>query len=524
MVSNWQPTNDEMGTAYTYGSAFVRKPTGLYPAMQQVSETDISGIHEFTPSEFVDSLSDPSRGSTMQSAHIPIRQDSNRLSASQSASYTWSRAPDGSASPNTPTGEVTTESAFTSDMSRQSSFNTQFMGDFQMMRVHSNNSNFPDVSPEDYLPHSSPYNPISVSNNDHSHFVHSTDRTITGPTSGNDFPLPHLSIIVSSEYQSDPAEDMKRSTSNESNKSSLSSHSRHSRRRQEQIAQGSRPIAPKAIEKHNVAAMTRQSSNHKMMRVQSQDGSSKDVAAITKAPYIRPSHPKIMCPHCSEYRDGFRGEHELRRHTERAHAPVRKVWVTVDASSDKKFLAGCKQCRSGKRYGAYYNAAAHLRRAHFHPRKRGRKGKHDEKRGGKGGGDDPPMDILKQQWMKEVEIITSTDDELAVEHSDDATSEQMAPANSKASTYIDVSVDDFDCNRSYSTPLTGHQASDFMTNVFNDTASFDIPYGSNQLNYATNFAPELIANSDETLSTFQFEAHQSYDHLEFYMQPHEVHV
>jgi hypothetical protein len=71
---------------------------------------------------------------------------------------------------------------------------------------------------------------------------------------------------------------------------------------------------------------------------------------------------------------------------------------------DKKFLANCKHCRNKKVYGAYYNAAAHLRRAHFHPRKRGRKGKNDEKRGGIGGGDHPPMEHLKQHWIKEVEV------------------------------------------------------------------------------------------------------------------------
>ena len=189
-------------------------------------------------------------------------------------------------------------------------------------------------------------------------------------------------------------------------------------------------------EKHNVAAVASQaSSTHKMMRVQSQDGSSKDVAAIIKAPYIRPSHSKIMCPHCSEYPDGFRGEHELRRHTERAHALIRKMWVTVDASPDKKFLANCKQCRSGKKYGAYYNAAAHLRRAHFRPQKLGRKGKHNKKPGREGGDDDPRMDLLKQKWMKEVETV----------------------------------------------------------------------------NYVAQFAPELVANPDDSLNTSQFDAQQSYD-------------
>ena len=88
---------------------------------------------------------------------------------------------------------------------------------------------------------------------------------------------------------------------------------------------------------------------------------------------------------------------------------TRKVWVTVDASPDGRFLENCKQCRNGKTYGAYYSAAAHLRRTHFHPRKRSRKDKHDEKRGKKYRGDDPPMDILKRQWMKEVEIVAPTD-------------------------------------------------------------------------------------------------------------------
>ena len=419
---------------------------------------------------------------------------------------------------------MTTESTFTSDMSRQSSFSTQLMGELQMMRFQSQHSSVSDALSEDYLPHSSPYIPISVSNNDRSHFVPFIGRTITGPISENAFSPTNISLSVFSEHQSDLVEDMERSASNESIKSSSSSHSRHSRRRQEQIAHGSRPIAPKAIEKHNVAAVARQaSSTHKMMRVQSQDGSSKDVAAIAKAPYIRPSHPKIMCPHCSEYPDGFRGEHELRRHAERAHALVRKVWVTVDASLDKKFLANCKQCRSGKMYGAYYNAAAHLRRAHFHPRKRGRKGKHDEKRGGKGGGDDPPMDILKQKWMKEVEIVAPTDDKLVIEHSDDAVSEQITSLSPKSSTYPDVSTDDLDCNRSYLAPLPSHQANDFIMNGFNDTSSFDMSYGTSQLNYVAQFAPELVASQDDSVNTFQFDAHQSYDSFDSYMHS-EVHM
>lgn len=53
-------------------------------------------------------------------------------------------------------------------------------------------------------------------------------------------------------------------------------------------------------------------------------------------------------------------------------------------------LSTCKACVEQKQYGAYYNAAAHLRRAHFQPH-----------RGGKASGDWPPMSILKD-WMREV--------------------------------------------------------------------------------------------------------------------------
>ncbi|KAF2751710.1 hypothetical protein M011DRAFT_463225 [Sporormia fimetaria CBS 119925] len=127
---------------------------------------------------------------------------------------------------------------------------------------------------------------------------------------------------------------------------------------------------------------------------------------------------RLKCPKCNEHPEGFRSEHELRRHTNRVHMKTRKVWVTVDTSPDKKFLANCKACQSGKRYNECYNAASHLRRMHFHPLKRGeRKMSAAEARKGEL---DPPMEFLKQNWLREVEEVVGegADDQMDEESSD----------------------------------------------------------------------------------------------------------
>lgn len=149
-------------------------------------------------------------------------------------------------------------------------------------------------------------------------------------------------------------------------------------------------------------------------------------AVITKAKYERPKHPKVKCNQCNENPEGFRGDHELRRHTEAKHRSTVKKWICRDPAEAMiphkekaiKPLKDCKQCSQQKQYGAYYNAAAHLRRTHFKvkpPRKStagpksGSKGQHsssrldDEKRGGKGGGDWPSMSELKL-WMVEISV------------------------------------------------------------------------------------------------------------------------
>jgi hypothetical protein len=136
---------------------------------------------------------------------------------------------------------------------------------------------------------------------------------------------------------------------------------------------------------------------------------------------------RLKCPKCSDYPDGFRSEHELRRHTNRVHRSARKVWVTIDTSPDKTFLANCKACQTGKRYNECYNAASHLRRMHFHPHKRGERKMTaaEARRGGKPGDLDPPMEVLKTNWLREVDEIIGDDNEPL---SDDPSNVSAPPA------------------------------------------------------------------------------------------------
>ena len=121
--------------------------------------------------------------------------------------------------------------------------------------------------------------------------------------------------------------------------------------------------------------------------------------------YTHPQHPKIFCDQCNIKPEGFRGPHELRRHVQKNHGGPWSVWVCVDRSHDKKFLSKCKACNEGKRYGAYYNATAHLRRIHFSNKKS------SKSKGTTWGSDDESheisMEVLKS-WIQEVPCLTDS--------------------------------------------------------------------------------------------------------------------
>lgn len=248
----------------------------------------------------------------------------------------------------------------------------------------------------------------------------SSDDISPGPDYNSSFPKQHLS--------------MERSVSKDSNVSTRSANSvtlklraKVALTRQNDNAAKSRILQPK------VAADIKK-------EVPEPPSKGKDgKAVIAKAKYERPKHPKVRCTHCNENPEGFRGEHELRRHTEAKHRATVKKWICRDpdtvgiphTETATKPLSDCKHCSSRKYYGAYYNAAAHLRRTHFRVKptrkgqgsKNGSKGssssigKGEEKRGGKGGGDWPSMAELKL-WMVEVAVPADQFDTLTQDGAD----------------------------------------------------------------------------------------------------------
>lgn len=527
-MSGWQ-SFDEQPNAYVFSDASFSRQQALQPIDESVFFNDT--MVEYTPADYVSKI-DSSDSPQPPLSHLQLTPNNQ-----------WMPSLDVSTAPSTPSTALMTPVTLSSNsMSRQSSFNPLFV-DSNVCMKRSESSMYPLIPDDGSFSFSQDVNHVQKGmsgNTDTLPFLSSTG--FTGLPSETSFlsPLPTVSparvSTLASRQQNEPCL-MTRSASmssssgdsDGSNNASASSlnRSRHVRREREIIAQaGSCRIAPKAIPSINTQTKSA-SPNAQMMRIQSEDGSSRQVGVISKAPYVRPQHPKILCPHCNERPEGFRGTHELERHVTRAHSVVRKGYICVAPAFDKNFLNGCKHCRNEKVYGAYYNAAAHLRRAHFHPRKRGRKGKNDEKRGGIGGGDHPPMDYLKQHWIHEIEV------ENTPKRKDKNTSASQSPeSTTESAPEVEVEADTFDATYdpelAFPSPQQQQQSQQqqqcldtsmptMSPNTYVDFAA----YGSNLDMHETKPSPLFDASlmyatqvsqqptSDMSMNDFEFDAYRT---------------
>ncbi|KZL79697.1 key lime pathogenicity protein [Colletotrichum incanum] len=338
-----------------------------------------------------------------------------------------------------------TSAAETMPLTREnSSFDNRFdnqslSGAFEMARINSTQSQVADYVPSDI--YAVPPTGTSPNVKPESYLAYVGAGASLSPRYAQPSPMEE-------QFLSQGSSMMERSISANSTASTKSNTERRAKEaRLQQIQNAHRTkICPKPLE----AAKPSQSTAAK------KEGK----VAVAKGTYTRPKHPKVFCDMCNEHPDGFRGDHELRRHINAKHEGVVKKFVCRDPSTIGiqsgvqaiNPLSKCKQCVARKQYGAYYNAAAHLRRTHFKPktpRGKNKRGDDEEKRGGKGGGDWPPMNELKQ-WMEEV--FVTADDEGAETEAQEEDEEEVAQFDPSMS--MDLSLGHMGENMTYDMGFT----------------------------------------------------------------------
>lgn len=174
---------------------------------------------------------------------------------------------------------------------------------------------------------------------------------------------------------------------------------------------------------------------HEPMKISPSNWPITKTSDIAKLSTNTKSQLRMFCNHCNDYPDGFR-KHEFHRHIKRAHPEMRTVWVCVDISPDKTFLANCEACRNGKQYGNVYTAAAHLRRTHFNPLRRDHDGQgkaSDDSRRSGSGKNFTPMYVL-ERWMEGRDVVRATDTDPSQSSEDEGTtSSDEFPSDSEES-------------------------------------------------------------------------------------------
>jgi hypothetical protein len=374
------------------------RPRSLY----RVDEVQVYSPEDFFLSQSPD-LATPPHVSVTPSPALERgesqTQDLLYLSTSATSDFNW-QVPY-SSSPTTSDAGLTTASTATSAAMTRCNTNDILCDSIGMLRVESSNSHC-DISvasdstavdgykADNFVFHDSSFSSLEDVSVSHSQSSFHGNQSFV--------PFPSRTQMERSLSQESDA--------SSSSSSSQGSQSRLSRRVQEQNAQSkARPLAPK-LEYHEDSSSVK-AKMPKIVKITASDGTISHKAEIPRTTRQQPPRKTTFCKTCDDHPQGFHGDHELRRHIERHHSKYRKVWICKDntVNGDPRPvipLTNCKACRNNKTYGANYNAAAHLRRAHFYPckNKRGGRGKVSEGRGGMGGGDEPPMDVLKN-WMYE---------------------------------------------------------------------------------------------------------------------------
>ncbi|KAK4979587.1 hypothetical protein LTR66_010423, partial [Elasticomyces elasticus] len=119
-------------------------------------------------------------------------------------------------------------------------------------------------------------------------------------------------------------QDMQRTLSEESNPSAISSdHSaRSSQRRLQHLANSTRRLASKPTLTPSTTTTTTTPTHLSTppTKAPKRQISPARVTALQKKPYTRPQHARLYCTQCTENPSGFKGQHELNRHRDRAHA------------------------------------------------------------------------------------------------------------------------------------------------------------------------------------------------------------
>lgn len=138
----------------------------------------------------------------------------------------------------------------------------------------------------------------------------------------------------------------------------------HDKKRPPQLAQ---PLETLNLYQSHLQDLSTISSAHRFEHTTGAVHSSIGNSEIPTTPKTNKRKPrqKVLCPHCTRYKDGLYDEYAMNKHVDRFHKITRKVWICKDISIDKKFFGRCQPCMDSKRYSSWSNAGKHLRQAHF---------------------------------------------------------------------------------------------------------------------------------------------------------------